>query len=120
MPDGLDLDAWIVPWQEETAPVADLGEDAEGKKVKKGKKKDRDAGKMKRKGKAKAILDGNGDYEEDGARSASPTPVAETAEERAERERVSDLIPVRVACMLKTGLVPLPRLLRLRRGRRSG
>lgn len=92
MPDGLDLDAWIVPWQEETAPAADFGDDGEGKKVKKGKKKDRDAGKTKRKGKAKAIHDGNGDYDEDGARSASPTPVVETAEERAERERVSDLI----------------------------
>lgn len=91
MPDGLDLDAWMVPWQEEAAPAADFGEDAEGKKVKKGKKKGGDAGKTKRKGKAKAVHDGNGDYDEDGARSASPVFVAETAEERAERERVSIL-----------------------------
>ncbi|OJT09578.1 AP-3 complex subunit delta-1 [Trametes pubescens] len=87
VPDGLDLDAWMVPWQEEAAPAADFGEDAEGKKVKKGKKKGGDAGKTKRKGKAKAVHDGNGDYDEDGARSASPVFVAETAEERAERER---------------------------------
>ncbi|KAI0652531.1 Ap3d1 protein [Trametes meyenii] len=81
VPDGLNLDVWIVPWQEETPPALELGEHEPGeiKKSKKGKKKD--AGKPKRKGKARAD-----EHDEDGARSASPVPV-ETAEERAERER---------------------------------
>ncbi|KAI0354633.1 Ap3d1 protein [Trametes cingulata] len=81
VPEGLDLDAWIVPWQEESAPDLGAPDGAEGKKAKKGKKKD--AGKTKRKGKGKAE-----EPDEDRARSASPAqPAVETAEERAERER---------------------------------
>ncbi|KAH9849199.1 Ap3d1 protein [Lenzites betulinus] len=86
VPDGLDLDAWIVPWQEEAAPATELDDGVEGKKVKRSKKKDRDTGKPKRKGKGKATHD-DADFDEDGARSGSPSLAAETAEERAERER---------------------------------
>ncbi|CDO73429.1 hypothetical protein BN946_scf185013.g63 [Trametes cinnabarina] len=86
VPDGLDLDAWIVPWQEEPSAGAERDENdaAEGKKAKKGKKKD--VGKAKRsKGKAKA---GDVDADEDGAARGSASPaLVETAEERAERER---------------------------------
>ncbi|KAI0368886.1 Ap3d1 protein [Pilatotrama ljubarskyi] len=80
VPEGLDLDAWIVPWQEESLPDLGAADGAEGKKAKKGKK---DAGKTKRKGKGKAE-----EPAEERARSASPAqPAVETAEERAERER---------------------------------
>lgn len=86
VPEGLDLDAWIVPPQEESVFSQDAAteEAPEGKKVKKGKKKD--TGKTKRKGKGKAREDESGD--EDGG-AAPTTPLTETAEERAERERVS-------------------------------
>ncbi|KAI0828832.1 Ap3d1 protein [Trametes gibbosa] len=85
IPDGLDLEAWIVPWQAEATPAAELDDGVEGKKVKRSKK-DRDTGKTKRKGKAKAIHD-DVNVDEDGARSASPSQATETVEERAERER---------------------------------
>ncbi|KAI9060492.1 Adaptor protein complex AP-3 delta subunit [Trametes sanguinea] len=90
VPDGLDLDAWIVPWQEEhpAGPERDENEVVEGKKAKKGKKKD--AGKTKRgKGKAKAgNVDADADADEDGTGRGSASPaLGETAEERAERER---------------------------------
>ncbi|KAI8990678.1 Ap3d1 protein [Trametes punicea] len=84
VPDGLDLDAWIVPWQEEPALGPEPGEHeaVEGKKAKKGKKTA--AGKSKR-GKGKAKAD---DDDEDGAARGSASPaLIETAEERAERER---------------------------------
>ncbi|KAI0334057.1 Ap3d1 protein [Cubamyces sp. BRFM 1775] len=87
VPDGLDLDVWIVPWQEEaTPPPASEGEVGEGRKAKKGKKKD--VGKQKRsKGKARADI-GDGDVvDEDRARGSSSPATVETAEERAERER---------------------------------
>ncbi|KAI0640096.1 Ap3d1 protein [Trametes polyzona] len=95
VPDGLDLDAWIVPWQEEAAPGPAHDSGAEGgKKMKKGKKKDRDPAKAaKRKGKAKAAHghdDADYDYDEGagaGGASTSPAVAVETAEERAERER---------------------------------
>ncbi|KAI0778814.1 Ap3d1 protein [Trametes elegans] len=97
VPDGLDLDAWIVPWAEEpSGPSApELGDGTEGKRAKKGKKRDKDgAGKSKRKGKARADDGEGGGGDEKGARSASPAPhlqAVETPEERAERERVSPL-----------------------------
>ena len=86
VPEGLELDAWIVPMQEEPVPLPDNAADEtlEGKKGKKGKRKD--GGKTKRKGKARAREDDAAD--EDGeAFEPGPSP-AETAEERAERERV--------------------------------
>ncbi|RDX42973.1 Adaptor protein complex AP-3 delta subunit [Lentinus brumalis] len=84
VPEGLDLEAWIVPMQEEPVLTQDAAADEapEGRKAKKGKKKD--AGKTKRKGKGKAREDESGD--EEGGHAPAP-PSAETAEERAERER---------------------------------
>ncbi len=86
VPEGLDLEAWIVPMQEEPVLTQDAAADEapEGRKAKKGKKKD--AGKTKRKRKGKAREDESGD--EEGGHAPAP-PSAETAEERAERERVS-------------------------------
>ncbi len=92
VPDGLDLDAWIVPFQDGPSLVAgDAADEAlEGKKGKKGKRKE-GASKSKRKGKSRA----QDDTEDGGDRSidvneygVAAQPI-ETEEERAERERVS-------------------------------
>ncbi|RPD64688.1 Adaptor protein complex AP-3 delta subunit [Lentinus tigrinus ALCF2SS1-7] len=87
VPEGLDLEAWIVPPQEEPVLSQDTAteEAPEGKRVKKGKK---DTGKTKRKGKGKGKAREDESGDEEGGH-APATPVAETAEERAERERVS-------------------------------
>ena len=86
VPEGLDLDAWIVPIQDEPASPHNAATDEalEGKKSKKGKKKE--SGKTKRKGKARAREEDDeyGEFEQ-----AAPSQPVETAEERAERERVS-------------------------------
>ena len=89
VPDGLDLDAWIVPPPAEpTTPEAD--DMLDGKKGKKGKKKDKDAGKTKRKGKGRArVEDGLADGDEDEFGALVGAKQVETEEERAERERVS-------------------------------
>ena len=97
VPAGLDLDAWIVPGQDEpaTPPAgAEPDDDTKGKKVRKGKKKD--TGKTARKGKARARAeDGDEDYlGMEGVLAASAVHT-ETPEERAERERVSALPCVR-------------------------
>ncbi|KAH9932073.1 Ap3d1 protein [Epithele typhae] len=82
VPEGLDLDAWIVPPPEEpvTPPEGVPDEGAEGKRGKKGKKKD-GTGKTKGKGKSK------GKALEDAYDDTEPVAAVETAEERAERER---------------------------------
>lgn len=95
VPEGLDLDAWIVPFKEEPTPLAgDAADEAlEGKRGKKGKRKEgeKGAGKSKRKGKARA-KDGADDEEGqavDGNGYGVAAQPIETEEERAERERVS-------------------------------
>ncbi|TBU29793.1 Adaptor protein complex AP-3 delta subunit [Dichomitus squalens] len=93
IPEGLDLEAWIVPFKEDPTPLAgDATDEAlEGKKGKKGKRKEgeKGAGKSKRKGKARAR--GGADDEEDQAVDGNGHDVVvqpvETEEERAERER---------------------------------
>ena len=91
-PDGLDLDAWIVPFQDEPSLVpGDAAEEAlEGKKGKKGKRKE-GASKSKRKGKSRAQDDQEdvGDRGVDGNGYGEAAQPIETEEERAERERVS-------------------------------
>ncbi|KAI0800586.1 Adaptor protein complex AP-3 delta subunit [Fomes fomentarius] len=88
IPEGLDLDAWIVPFSEDIVSTQEAAGDEplEGKKSKKNKKKD--AGKTKRKGKTRAKEDDgdeeDGDYEHSAPNVSAPV---ETAEERAERER---------------------------------
>ncbi|KAI0756396.1 adaptin N terminal region-domain-containing protein [Daedaleopsis nitida] len=95
VPEGLDLDAWIVPMPEEPVPAHEgvTDEAPDGKKSKKSKRKD--AGKSKRKGKGRAREDDAND--EDG----EPDEPAhqETAEDRAERERVSALPVLFFACV---------------------
>lgn len=87
IPEGLDLDAWIVP-----PPREDTVDEGEGRgdvavKVKKSKK-----GKGKAVGNGKSKKQKRGDvleYEpEDDDTSAAQTPI-ETEEEKAERERVN-------------------------------
>ncbi|PIL31329.1 hypothetical protein GSI_06027 [Ganoderma sinense ZZ0214-1] len=90
VPDGLDLDAWIVPFREEPSLVpGDAADEAlEGKKGKKGKRKE-GGSKSKRKGKSRALddVEDGGDRSVDGnGYGAAPQPI-ETEEERAERER---------------------------------
>lgn len=89
IPEGLDLDAWIVPFSEELVSTQEAAADEpfEGKKIKKGKK---DSGKTKRKGKTRA-REHDGDEEDGDYAQLAPVVGApvETAEERAERERVS-------------------------------
>lgn len=92
VPEGLDLDAWIVPFQEEPSPARGdtADETLEGKKGKKGKRKD-GSSKSKRKGKSRAQddVDENGDRNVDGNGYGEAAQPIETEEERAERERVS-------------------------------
>lgn len=85
IPDGLDLEAWIVPSQQERA----VDEDADDgprkvKKTKKGKGKETNGLKSK---------SGKRRQREDGPMESftPPEPEVETEEERAERERVSTL-----------------------------
>ncbi|KAI1793066.1 Adaptor protein complex AP-3 delta subunit [Ganoderma leucocontextum] len=90
VPDGLDLDAWIVPFQDEPSlvPGDAAGEALEGKKGKKAKRKE-GAGKSKRKGKWRAQDDTEdaGDRNIDGNGYGVAAQRIETEEERAERER---------------------------------
>ncbi|KAM5535884.1 hypothetical protein V8D89_010502 [Ganoderma adspersum] len=90
IPDGLDLDAWIVPFQEEPslAPGDAADEALEGKKGKKGKRKE-GANKSKRKGKSRALddIEDVGDRSVDGNGYGEAAQPIETEEERAERER---------------------------------
>lgn len=79
VPDGLDLDAWIVPPPKEPSPEK---VDAK-KKVKKGKGKETIGVKSKKKQKDED--EGNRDG---AALLGPPEPEVETADERAERERV--------------------------------
>ena len=111
VPEGLDLDAWIVPFKEEPTPLAgDAADEAlEGKRGKKGKRKEgeKGAGKSKRKGKARAraedgVADGADDEHPDPASAAAAQ--AETEEQRAERERVSCFF----RSILSTRFLPLP------------
>lgn len=87
IPDGLDLDAWIVPPPREETIDEGEGRGDAAVKVKKSKK-----GKGKAIGNGKSKKQKRGDvleYEpEDDDTSAAQTPI-ETEEEKAERERVS-------------------------------
>ena len=82
IPEGLDLDTWIVPPPKE--PITDeLAEWADRKKNKKGKGKGKETTDDKKRGKKKRK------DEENGLIVLSPVVLEiETAEERAERERV--------------------------------
>ena len=83
VPNGLDLDAWIVPSQREYVTEEDA--DDAVRKVKKGKKgKGKETNGMK-------VKAGKRRQREDDPRDAysPPEPEAETEAERAERERVS-------------------------------
>ena len=86
IPEGLDLDAWIVAPPKEELPVTlqdeDAGAEPKPKKSKKGKGKDTGT---KSKGKKR-------EGAADGADILAP--VAETAEEKVERERVRILIRI--------------------------
>lgn len=77
IPEGLDLDAWIVHPPED--PVQDVAESIDRKKKSKGKgtSGEKKNSKKKRKGDDGELI-----------ALASPEPEVETAEERAERERV--------------------------------
>ncbi|KAK7464464.1 AP-3 complex subunit delta [Stygiomarasmius scandens] len=82
VPDGLDLDSWIIPPPVETKPVEI--EEKKTKKSKKGKGKELSSTKVKN-GKKKKKDDGDS---LNGGNGGILTPVdAETEEERAERER---------------------------------
>jgi AP-3 complex subunit delta-1 len=76
IPDGLDLDAWIVP--QELVPEVDP--DAKARKVKKGKGKEANGGKAKN-GKKKHKEEGNGVI-------LTPPEDTETPEQAIEREQV--------------------------------
>lgn len=82
IPDGLDLDAWIVPSQRERV-VEEDEEDVvrKVKKSKKGKGKETNGVKSKSGKRRQKDDEPRDDY-------TPPEPVIETAEERAERERV--------------------------------
>lgn len=87
IPEGLDLDAWIVPSQQDR--VIDEDEDVDdmtrkAKKSKKGKGKETDGGKVKSGKRRKKD-------EEPKDNVMLPELDVETAEERAERERVGFL-----------------------------
>ncbi|KAF9469633.1 Ap3d1 protein [Collybia nuda] len=83
VPEGLDLDAWIVPPPREVAPVEEVGE--KKKKSKKGKGKETDGGKVKNT-KKKVREDDYGDVliplEPD---IETPEEIAERAKRKAER-----------------------------------
>jgi AP-3 complex subunit delta-1 len=76
IPDGLDLDAWIVP--QELVPEVDP--DAKARKVKKGKGKEANGGKAKN-GKKRHKEEGNGVI-------LTPPEDTETPEQAIEREQV--------------------------------
>ena len=78
IPEGLDLDKWIVPPPKNVVPTPTAEEEERGRrsKKKKGKKKEAN-GKVKEKPTSKLL-------QEDAL-----TPAPETEEEKAERERVS-------------------------------
>lgn len=83
IPEGLDLDEWIVPPPKNLAPVPVTEEGERGRRPKKKKGKHKETnGKVKGK-------DTNKLLQEDVL-----TPAPETEEERAERERVSLVIPL--------------------------
>ena len=82
IPEGLDLDGWIVPPPKDVAPIPAAAEER-GRRPKKKKGKHKEAnGKVKGK-------DANKLLQEDVL-----TPAPETEEERTERERVSPFIPL--------------------------
>lgn len=87
IPDGLDLDAWIVPPPPE--PVSQLDEERKLKKSKKGKGKEVNGTKSKN-GKKKKHRE-NDDDSENGVVLTPALVEVESAEERAERERVRTL-----------------------------
>ena len=82
IPEGLDLDAWIVPSQQETVVEEDADDVVRKvKKSKKGKGKETNGTKVKS-GKRRQRDDDPGDA------YSPPELQVETEEERAERERV--------------------------------
>jgi len=85
IPDGLDLDAWVVPSQQERVAEKDE-EDAvrKAKKSKKGKSKETNGVKVKSGKRRQKDHDPRDTY--------TPEPEIETAEEIAERERVGDFM----------------------------
>jgi len=85
IPDGLDLDAWIIPSQQERV-VEEDEEDVvrKVKKSKKGKGKETNGVKSKNGKRKQKDDEPRDDY--------TPGPEIETTEERAERERVSDFV----------------------------
>lgn len=93
VPEGLDLDAWIVPAMQE--PLVDDESHAVEKKVKKSKKgKEKETpNRTRTKGSKKKRK------EDSTVEELVPQEPEETAEERAERERVS-LIDACCACRI--------------------
>jgi AP-3 complex subunit delta len=81
VPDGLDLDAWIVPPPREVAPAGEESSEKKVKRSKKGKGKEVDGTNIKN-GRKKRNLEENGDL------LIPAEPEIETAEEQAERARV--------------------------------
>jgi len=80
IPEGLDLDKWIVPPPKNVLPTTTTEEDERGRRPKKKKGKQKEAnGKVKQKPKNELL-------QEDAL-----TPAPETEEEKVERERVSSL-----------------------------
>lgn len=80
IPEGLDLDKWIVPPPKSILPTTVSQEEERGRRPKKKKGKQKEAnGKVKQKTTNKLL-------QEDAL-----TPAPETEEEKAERERVSSL-----------------------------
>jgi AP-3 complex subunit delta-1 len=91
IPDGLDLDAWIVPSQQERV-VEEDEEDVvrKVKKSKKGKGKEMNGVKSKSGKRRQKDDEPRDDY------TPPPEPEIETAEERAERERVGVFVRQRL------------------------
>lgn len=83
IPDGLDLDAWIVPPPPDPTSAADI--EKKVKKSKKGKDKEVNGAKVVKNGKKKRKQD---EDDRETIRLTAVTPEIETAEERAQRERV--------------------------------
>jgi AP-3 complex subunit delta-1 len=83
VPDGLDLDAWIVPsMQDRVAEEGDDGDVTE-RKIKRNKK-----GKEKESASRTKVKSGKKKQKEEGYREELAPQEEETAEEKAERERV--------------------------------
>jgi AP-3 complex subunit delta len=91
IPEGLDLDAWIVPPPREVASAA---EESLGKKIKrskKGKGKEGDGNDLKHSRKKRT-------HQENGGQLTQTEPEIETPEEQAERARVRLLLDLVVVC----------------------